>query len=42
MLLSSSKSSACVHCWFKQASVLPKKIKHIFGQADAKKADGKA
>ena len=37
MLLSSSKSSACVHCWFKQASDLPKKFKHIFGQADAKK-----
>ena len=37
LLLSSSKSSVCLHCWFKQASDLPKKFKHIFGQADAKK-----
>ena len=36
MLLSSSKSSACLHCWFEKVSVLTKNVKHIFDQADGK------
>ena len=31
-----AESSACLHCWFKKASVLTKHVKHIFDQADGK------
>ena len=37
-----AESSACLHGWFEKASVLTNNVKHIFDQADAKKADGKA